>query len=132
MDPEFLGFAEVIEIHRDQIYRYGGDPGIRDVDLLKSALGTPSATYAGEYLHTDIYEMAAAYLFHLARNHPFVDGNKRVAAVSAIVFLILNNYAFKAPESEFAEMVMSVARGELSKSGVSLLLRRWAEKERSA
>lgn len=112
MELKFLSFTEVLDIHQDQILRYGGDSGIRDIELLKSALGMPSATYGGQYLHTDIYEMAAAYLFHLVQNHPFVDGNKRVGAVSALVFLILNDYDFEAPEDEFAEMVMSVARGQ--------------------
>lgn len=125
MDPVFLSLNEVIEIHQDQIVRYGGDSGIRDIDLLKSALGMPSATYGDQFLHTDIYEMAAAYLFHLVQNHPFVDGNKRVGAVSAIVFLILNGYDFDAPEEEFAEMVMSVARGELDKADVAVFIHRW-------
>jgi death-on-curing protein len=74
MEIVFLSFAEVIEIHQDQIHRYGGESGLRDMELLKSALGMPSATFGGQFLHTDIYEMAAAYLFHLVQNHPFVDG----------------------------------------------------------
>ncbi len=128
MEPKFLSFAEVLEIHQDQLLRYGGDSGVRDIELLKSALGMPPATYGGQYLHTDIYEMAAAYLFHLVQNHPFVDGNKRVGTVSALVFLILNGYDFEAPEDEFAEMVMSVARGELDKADVAVFIHRWAKK----
>lgn len=128
MELKFLSFTEVLDIHQDQILRYGGDSGIRDIELLKSALGMPSATYGGQYLHTDIYEMAAAYLFHLVQNHPFVDGNKRVGAVSALVFLILNDYDFEAPEDEFAEMVMSVARGKLDKADVAVFIHRWAKK----
>ena len=62
MDPTFLSLTEVLEIHRDQVVRYGGAAGIRDIELLKSALGMPSAIYGGQFLHTDIYEMAAAYL----------------------------------------------------------------------
>ena len=68
MEPTFLSLAEVLEIHQDQVARYGGVSGIRDIDLLKSALAMPPATYSGEFLHTDVYEMAAAYLFHLVRN----------------------------------------------------------------
>jgi len=128
MELKFLSFTEVLDIHQDQILRYGGDSGIRDIELLKSALGMPSATYGGQYLHTDIYEMAAAYLFHLVQNHPFVDGNERVGAVSALVFLILNDYDFEAPEDEFAEMVMSVARGKLDKADVAVFIHRWAKK----
>jgi death on curing protein len=124
--PAFLGLSEVLEIHRDQIFRYGGASGIRDMELLKSALGMPLATYGGRFLHTDIYEMAGAYLFHLVRNHPFVDGNKRVGAVAALVFLDLNGLDFNAPEEDFAEMVLAVARGELAKADVTVFIRRFA------
>ncbi len=126
MDPIFLSLSEVLEIHQDQLLRYGGDTGIRDIDLLKSALGMPSATYCDQFLHPTIYEMAAAYLFHLVKNHPFVDGNKRVGAVAAIVFLYLNEYEFDAPEDLFAEMVLSVAQGELDKADVAVFIHRWA------
>lgn len=127
MEPKFLSLTEVLEIHQDQLARYGGGSGIRDIELLKSALGMPAATYGGEYLHTDVYEMAAAYLFHLVKNHPFVDGNKRVGAVAALVFLSLNGYDFDAPEDNFAEMVLSVARGEIDKAEVAVFIRRWSQ-----
>jgi death-on-curing protein len=123
MVPKFLNLAEVLAIHSDQITRYGGAPGIRDIDLLKSALGIPPATYGGEFLHADIIEMAAGYLFHLGKNHPFVDGNKRVGAVAALVFLDLNGFEFHASEDDFAEMVLAVARGEMSKSQVAVFIR---------
>ncbi|MGE4319534.1 MAG: type II toxin-antitoxin system death-on-curing family toxin [Deferribacterales bacterium] len=128
MEPKFLTIPEILEIHKDQISRYGGDTGIRDIDLLKSAIGMPSATFNGQYLHVSIYEMAAAYLFHLVQNHPFVDGNKRVGAVSALIFLILNDYDFEAPEDDFSEMVLRVAKGELDKAGISMFIRQWAKK----
>jgi death-on-curing protein len=123
---QFLGLQEVLEIHRDQVTRYGGTAGIRDLDLLKSALGMPGATFNGEFLHTDVYEMAAAYLFHLVKNHPFLDGNKRVGAVAALVFLTLNGHDFQAPEDNLAETVLAVARGEIGKSEVTVFLRRWS------
>ena len=123
---QFLGLQEVLEIHRDQVTRYGGTAGIRDLNLLKSALGMPGATFNGEFLHTDVYEMAAAYLFHLVRNHPFLDGNKRVGAVAALVFLALNGHDFQAPEDDLAETVLAVARGEIGKSEVTVFLRRWS------
>ena len=119
---KFLSLPEVLAIHQDQISRYGGAAGIRDIELLKSALGMPAATYGGEFLHTDIYEMAASYLFHLVKNHPFVDGNKRVGAVAALIFLLLNGYEFCASEDEFAEMVLAVARGEMDKAQVAVFL----------
>jgi death-on-curing protein len=127
MIPKFLSLPEVLAIHQDQIARYGGAAGIRDIDLLKSALGMPPATYGGKFLHTDIYEMAASYLFHLVKNHPFVDGNKRVGAVAALVFLVLNGFEFHAPEDEFAEMVLAVARGEMDKAQVVLFIRTWSK-----
>ena len=123
---QFLGLQEVLEIHRDQVTRYGGTAGIRDLDLLKSALGMPGATFNGEFLHTDVYEMAAAYLFHLVKNHPFLDENKRVGAVAALVFLTLNGHDFQAPEDNLAETVLAVARGEIGKSEVTVFLRRWS------
>lgn len=126
MGTAFLGLIEVLAIHRDQVARYGGVPGIRDIELLKSALGMPAATYGGQFLHTDIHEMAAAYLFHLVKNHPFLDGNKRVGAVAALVFLALNGYDFDAPEDDFADMVLTVARGKMSKAEVAGFIYRWS------
>jgi len=126
MAPKFLSLAEVLEIHQDQIVRYGGASGIRDIELLKSALGMPPATYGGEFLHTDLYEMAAAYLFHLVKNHPFVDGNKRAGVVSALVFLTLNGFDVTAPEDELAEMVLAVTRGEMDKTQVAVFIRSWS------
>jgi death on curing protein len=126
VDPVFLSLVEVLEIKQDQVARYGGASGIRDIELLKSALGMPSATYGGQFLHTDIFEIAAAYLFHLVKNHPFVDGNKRTGAVAALVFLALNNFDFDAPEDDFAEMVLAVVRGDLDKADVAVFIRRFA------
>jgi len=125
MEPRFLSFSEILEIHQDQIALHGGEPGIRDVELLKSAMGMPSATYAGEFLHTDIYEMAAAYLFHLAKNHPFVDGNKRAGVVAALVFLILNGHECKAPENDLVEHVIAIACGERDKAQIAVFIRQW-------
>jgi death-on-curing protein len=121
----FLSLPEVLKIHQDQLARYGGSRGIRDLDLLKSAIAMPAATYDGEFLHPDVYQMAAAYLFHIVKNHPFIDGNKRVGAVAAFVFLSLNGYDLEAPENDLAEMVLAVARGEMSKDQVSVFIRKW-------
>jgi death-on-curing protein len=125
MKPRFLGFEEVLEIHRDQIERYGGSAGIRDAALLRSALGMPSAGMAGEHLHTDLIEMAAAYVFHIVKNHPFVDGNKRVGAVAALVFLELNGFETRIPEVGLFDLIMGVAKGEISKSQVADFLRKY-------
>ena len=118
-EPVFLGLGEIIVIHADQIYRYGGHQGIRDLELLKSATAIPATSFDGDYLHTDIYEMAAAYLFHIVRNHPFIDGNKRTGAVSSVVFLILNGVELHADESSFETMVISVAEGKLDKVAIA-------------
>jgi death-on-curing protein len=124
VDPVFLSLGEVLEIHRDQLERYGGDPGIRDLGLLQSALGMPAAGFGGRYLHSDLFEMAAAYLFHLVQNHPFVDGNKRTGAVAALVFLSLNDIEIEAEEDEFEEMVLSVAQGRTNKAAATEFFRR--------
>ncbi len=123
LEPEFLSFSEVVEIHAYQIETFGGATGIRDVNLLKSALGMPSATFGGDFLHSNIYEMAAAYLFHLVENHPFVDGNKRVGAMAALVFLDLNGIEFTASVNDFTAMVLEVAQGKMKKPEITLFLR---------
>ena len=123
MPPTFLTLVEIVEIHRDQLARYGGTPGIRDLSLLQSALAQPQASFAGEFLHQDLCGMAAAYLFHIVRNHPFVDGNKRTGAVAAIVFLDLNGKEFDAPEKDLEMLVLQVARGATDKARVVEFIR---------
>jgi len=126
MPITFLSLAEVLEIHQDQIVRYGGEPGTRDLGLLKSALAMPAATFHGNFLHIDLFEMAAAYLFHLVQNHPFIDGNKRVGAVTAIVFLALNGYEFNAPVGALYKFVIALARGERTKAEAAIFLRKYS------
>ena len=122
-EPVFLGLDEIIEIHADQINRYGGGHGIRDIELLKSATAMPATSFDGVYLHTDIYEMAAAYLFHIVRNHPFVDGNKRTGAVASVVFLMMNGIDLHADENNFEKMVLSAAEGKNDKATIALFFR---------
>jgi death-on-curing protein len=123
VEPAFLTLDEVVAIHRDQIERYGGTLGVRDWGLLKSAIAMPAATFGGQFLHSDLYEMAAAYLFHLVQNHPFIDGNKRVGAVAADVFLAMNDLCLVAEQDDYANLVLSVAQGETSKSAVAEFFR---------
>lgn len=121
----FLKLDDVFTLHAEQIARFGGDSGIRDLDLLKSALGTPEATYDGEYLHTDIYEMAAAYLFHICKNHPFVDGNKRTAYAAAFLFLGLNDEVVRpTAQAALEAFVVGVADGSVSKAEATVYLRK--------
>ena len=126
MTPLFLELGEVVQIHRDQIDRYGGAQGIRDIGLLQSALATPAAGAGDNYFHEDLFAMAAAYLFHIIRNHPFVDGNKRVGAVAAFIFLALNGIDLDASEEEFEALVMAVAEGRLGKIDVAQFFRQHA------
>lgn len=123
-EPEFLTLDEVLGIHADQIRRYGGATGLRDLELLCSAIAMPQTTFDGEYLHTSHFDMAAAYLFHLARNHPFVDGNKRTALMCALVFLGLNGQRLQAGSDALYELVDGVASGSIGKSEISIYLQR--------
>jgi death-on-curing protein len=123
-DPLFLTLAEVIEIHADQINRYGGQAGVRDLGLLESALSQPEASFAGAWLHKDLYEMAAAYAYHLCQNHPFIDGNKRTALASALVFLELNDVSILDPRGRLKTAMIRVASSKLSKDDVAKLLRK--------
>jgi death-on-curing protein len=123
-EPEFLTLDEVLGIHADQIRVYEGASGLRDLALLRSAIAMPETTFDGEYLHPSVFEMAAAYLFHLARNHPFVDGNKRTALMCALVFLGLNGERLRADPDDLYSLVVGVAAGEVDKAEVSVFLRR--------
>jgi death on curing protein len=118
MEPVFLSLDEILEIHQEQIERYGGAAGLRDPAGLESAVATPQATFGGEFLHTSIPAMAAAYLFHLCQNHAFIDGNKRVGANAAITFLLMNNWDATFGEEELVDLVLSVASGRLNKQGL--------------
>lgn len=120
----FLTLDEVLGIHADQIRRYGGSPGLRDLRLLQSALGMPETTFEGEFLHGTLFEKAAAYLFHIARNHPFLDGNKRTALMCALVFLGLNDRRLEADPKALYELVDGVATGSMDKAEVAVFLRR--------
>ncbi len=88
----FLSLEDVIAIHTDQINRYGGKKGIRDKGLLISAIAQPKAGFDNELLHKTLEAQAGAYLYHLVKNHPFIDGNKRVSVVSCLYFLSIHNY----------------------------------------
>jgi death-on-curing protein len=116
MEILFLTLDEVLEIHTQQIERYGGSHGIRDVAGLESAVATPQATFGGQFLHPSIPTMAAAYLFHLCQNHTFIDGNKRVGANAAITFLLMNGWDVMFDDEELVELVLSVASGGMGKA----------------
>jgi death-on-curing protein len=124
MTPVFLTLAEVIELHRLAVERFGGTPEVRDMGLLQAATAMPMAQFGGELLHPDLAAMAGAYLFHLVKNHPFVDGNKRAGAMAARAFLLMNDATFAPSEQEYGDLVLAVARGEAGKDQAIEFFRR--------
>ncbi len=122
IEPLFLTAEDAVRFHEDLVRRYGGHPGVRDVKALESAIQQSRATFDGEYLHADLWAMAAAYLFHIVRNHPFVDGNKRTGIYAALAFLEINGVEVVADPVELAGFVLQVAQGRISKSQIAEFL----------
>lgn len=114
----FLQVDDVLAVHRRVIEEFGGDGGLRDRGLLESAVAMPSATFDGQELHADLAEKAAAYFYHLCANHPFVDGNKRVAVAAAELFLLLNGRELIADDDAIEELAMGTADGRIAKARV--------------
>ena len=112
-----------MELHAEQIAAYGGSDGLRSSDLLKSAIAQPEATFGGQFLHSDIFQMAAAYLFHLVQNHPFIDGNKRIGLEAALVFLEVNACSIESSDEMLVELVLGVAQGQVTKSQIAEFFR---------
>ena len=128
MAVSFLTLDEVLAIHGHQIDTYSGAAGLRDARLLESAVAMPQATFGGEHVHADVYEMAAAYLFHLVKNHAFLDGNKRTGLACALVFLRLNRVRIAATDNELVTLVLAVARSTANKATAAVFLREHARK----
>ena len=126
-EPLFLTLDEVLQLHAEALEHFGGAQGIRDITLVESAIATPRQAFGGQYLHPDLASMAAAYLFHLASNHAFVDGNKRIGARAASVFLALNGCEVDLPLDATESLVLGVAKGEISKEQVTAFLRKLLE-----
>lgn len=131
-DCRFLTKDEVIFIHADQIEQYGGSFGIRDEGLLASALAQPEAMFGDEFLHPTLASRAAAYLFHLVKNHPFVDGNKRVGTAAALVFLNFNGleldpsldeYENQTQHTRLENVVVQIASSQMSKEELTEFIR---------
>jgi len=123
VEPVFLELGEVLLIHQDQLERYGGTAGIRDIRLPESAVSMPRAGIADRYLHEDIFQMAAAYLYYIVKDHPFVDGNKRTGTVAALVFLTMNDVEVVIDEGELEKMARTVAEGSKAKAEVATFFR---------
>jgi death-on-curing protein len=127
--PEFLSLDQVLYIHNEQIRKLGGSTGIRDLGLLQSALAMPQAQFGGQFLHKDLFEMAAAYVYHLTLNHPFIDGNKRVGAMAADVFLESNGYTLSpVHEEKFEKMVLEIAQGKVEKNEIAAFFHKHSRK----
>lgn len=122
-EPRWLALVHVLAIHSDQIKTHGGSAGLRDRGLLESALERPK-----NQLHygsdPDLASLAAAYGFGLANNHPFVDGNKRVAFQAMYLFLGLNGFRIEAPEEAVVSLILSLAAGELNETELADWVRR--------
>jgi len=122
MSPEFLSVEDVIEIRELQLARYGGADGLRDRGLLESALAQPQTSFGGTFAHEDLFAMAAAYLFHIVRNHAFVDGNKRTGLLSALVFLDINGISIEQGSEALYDLTMEVAQGKSDKETIGATL----------
>jgi len=119
-----LNIDIVRAIHAEALKRFGGSAGVRDENLLASAVMTPQSTIGGKSPYADLIEIAAAYLFYLCQNHPFVDGNKRTAMMAAIVFLRLNGIS-PAPDSEqWEKLMVDVAASHLDRAAATRHLRK--------
>lgn len=123
-NPLFLAISDAVEVCTEQIDLYGGGGVVlRDTGLLESAMEAPRAGIDGAYFHSDLFSMAAAYLFHIVRNHPFINGNKRTALACAYLFLAINGFAIECENDELTNMVLAAARGELDKEDIAAFLR---------
>ena len=115
LNPKFVDIQQAIAIHDFLIEKYGGSLGLRDEGLLESALAQPQASFFGELLHPTIAEQAAVYLFHLCKNHPFIDGNKRAAFGVMVAFVAVNNYRLNLSNDQLYNLVLDVAASKIDK-----------------
>jgi death-on-curing protein len=120
-EPEWLDLDLVLDVHAEQLALFGGADGVRDLGLLESALARPRNKHS--YGESDLAALAAAYAFGIARNHPFVDGNKRAAFASIIVFLGLNGIDFDAPPAHATAMMLELAAGTVDEDGLTRWIR---------
>ncbi|MCH8824361.1 MAG: type II toxin-antitoxin system death-on-curing family toxin [Planctomycetes bacterium] len=119
---EYLTTEDILRLHKKAIVEYGGNSFLRDAGLLESALAQPMAAFGGVQFHPTLAEKAATYLFHLSKNHPFENGNKRIAVIAAIVFLDINGYTVNAGINEFMKLTLNVIEGKTTKAEVAQFL----------
>lgn len=118
---EFHSLDFILAMHAEQLRLHGGAAGVRDEGMLDSALNRPLQKHA--YGDPDLCELAAAYLFGIAKNHPFIDGNKRTALAAADTFLYFNGLELQAEEEELIQFVLMVAAGEIDEDGAAAFFR---------
>lgn len=114
----FITTAQAIKYHAKLIAKVGGIPGLRDKKLLESAIAQPQLTIFGSFACKSIFEMAAAYCYHIAKNHPFIDGNKRTALLVTLVFLKKNGYKFKS-KTNLYQLMLDVAASKITKEQIA-------------
>lgn len=115
----FLTLDDVLRLHKLAIEDQGGDPAILNAGLLDAALAMPQQQFGGAYLHPDIPSMAAAYAFHICKNHPFADGNKRAAFAAMVAFLVINEWLLNATNEEVEQAILALAAGHTSKEALT-------------
>ena len=120
-EPSCVTYDQAIAIHSRQLRRVGGAPGLRDEGLLQSALERPINKW--RYEHLELPELAAAYAYGLAKNHAFVDGNKRIAFMSMMIFLMKNGVAFSPDPAEATTIILALAAGEVSEQSLTRWIR---------
>jgi death on curing protein len=118
-EPLFLSVEDVLALHDDQLRLFGGSAGVRDRGALESAVATPEASFDDEFLHEDLFHMAATYAFHITENQPFVDGNKRTGLNAALVFLDVNGWVVEDPEMRLFDAMIAVSSRALDKHGLA-------------
>lgn len=128
MSPRFLTLQQIVRLQELSAETFGGGTGLRDRGALESAAAQPGATFGGDYLHRDLFEMAAAYAFHVAQSQAFVDGNKRTGLLSALMFLAINGVEIVDPEEKLHHAMIAVAERRLDKPGLAALLRELSPK----
>lgn len=124
----YLTLEQILVIHDDQIERYGGSHGIRDLALLESAVMRPQASFGGKDLYSSFFRKAAVLVHSLIKNHPFVDGNKRTSVVSVILFFEQNGFRLDIGQKELVDFALGVEAGELDVNGIVVWLKKHSSK----
>lgn len=120
---EYLSVDQLLALHARQLRHYGGGSGLRDRGALEAAAARPAMTFGGEDLYADVPSKAAALMHSLALNHPFVDGNKRVAAHGAVLFALINGYSCLATSDELVSLTLGVAKGDVEVEALAIWFR---------